>query len=344
MTASKTGSTRGAAPQRPTSLPVVTHAGWRLARVACVAGLAVVLAGFFVFPDTTSVVFWWGIVPLLPVVFLIHPSIWRNVCPLATLGMGREPDEPRRGAASGSSPWAAGAAGILPFVLLVAWRGTGLESRPLEAGGLLIAVTVFAVVTGRRGIRRNGFCNRFCPLLPIERTYGQSPLAEVEDSRCGSCTLCTPRGCLDLSATSAAPQLLGPGRRGSDWLRTPFGAFVAALPGFIAAYFVSPAAGSTSPADVLAFAGALVVGSVVSWTAVRIVVGATRASWAATLPTLAAVAAVSYYLFAMPRAEEAWGWAPIVTPAIQAVVALVVALWWVRAVRSSAGPKALRMG
>lgn len=329
--------------RRGTALPVVARPGWKLGQHASVVGLVVVMAGLFVFPAFTATLFWWGIVPVLPVLFLIHPSIWRNVCPLATLSIGGEPEGRLAGAASEPSPWA-GAAGVLPFFALVAWRGTGLEARPLEAGGVLLAVTAFAVVAGRRGIRRDGFCNRYCPLLPIERTYGQSPLADVHDTRCPSCTLCTPRGCLDLSATAAAPQLLGPRRHGADWLLTPYGAFVAALPGFIAAYFLAPTAGSTAPNDLIRFAGALTLGAVASWTSALVLVRVTRAAWSVALPTLAATAAALYYLFATPRAEEAWGWNPMVTPILQGVVLLVVGVWWVRALRRGGGSKVQRTG
>jgi hypothetical protein len=318
------------------ALPVVDRPGWDAARRICVVGLAAFGLGFLAFPDTTSTLFWWGLVPILPILFLVHPSIWRNVCPLATLSMGREPAAPAAGASSKPSPWA-GAAGILPFLVLVAWRGTGLETRPMEAGGMLLGVTAFALITGRRGIRRDGFCNRFCPLLPIERAYGQRPLVTVRDSRCSSCTLCTPRGCLDLSATAAVPQLLGPRRRGSDWLLAPFGAFAAALPGFITAYFVATPSG---PGGLLPLAGTLALGLLASWTLTAVLVRLTRLPWSSALPTLGALSAGLYYGFSAPRAALAFGWAPEVGLTLQIALVLFVLAWWRAALRSVTGSRA----
>lgn len=317
------------------ALPVVDRPAWGVARQLCVVGLAAVGLGFLAFPEATARLFWWALLPVLPVLFLLHPSIWRNVCPLATLSMGRAPGVAAAGASAKPSPWA-GAAGVLPFLLLVAWRGTGLEARPMESGGLLLGVTIFAVLTGRRGFRRDGFCNRFCPLLPIERAYGQRPLVAVHDTRCPSCTLCTPRGCLDLSATAAVPQLLGPRRQGSEWLRTPFGAFAASLPGFITAYFLAT---PSDPEGILRLAATLALGLMVSWTLAAALVWLTGLRWSSALPTLGALSAGLYYGFAAPRAAIAWGWAPGVGVALQVALVLFVLTWWRAALHSVTGSR-----
>lgn len=327
------GETDGERPRRP--LPVVDRPGWNRARRAFVVGLAGFGLGFLAFPDATATLFWWGLVPTLPILFLLHPSIWRNVCPLATLSMGREAVVPKVGASATTSRWD-GAAGVLPFLLLVAWRGTGLEARPVEAGGLLLGVTVFAVATGRRGVRRDGFCNRFCPLLPIERTYGQRPLVGVRDARCASCTLCTPRGCLDLSATTAAPQLLGTHRRSARWLLTPFGAFTAALPGFITAYFLATPA---PPDRFPQLAGVLAVGMAVSWLLAAGAVRLTKAPWSVSLPTLGALSAGLYYGFGAPRTAAAWGWSSGVGVLLQVALLSFVVFWWRTALRPVTGSR-----
>lgn len=298
-----------------------------LGRRACLAGLVAVAVGLVLQPDVTATVFWWVLVPLLPASFLVHPGLWRNVCPLATLSMGPDTVPLRLGAAAQASPWA-GAAGVVPLLALVTWRGTGLDADPLGTGALLAGVVGFAVVTGRRGERRSGFCNRFCPLLPVERLYGQRPWMEIEDSRCASCTLCTPRGCVDLSPPAAAAQLLGPGRRGIDWLMTPFGAFAAAFPGFIVAWFRTVPSSPPVP-DLLV---ALAVGLVASWFVAAAVIRWTDAPWRLALPTLAALAAGLYYAYAAPRGVAELGGGAGLARGIQIGALAFVAVWWLRAV------------
>ncbi len=56
---------------------------WPVARVFSVAALLTVVALLFVVPDTGLFVFWRLAVPVLPLVFLIAPGLWRNICPLA---------------------------------------------------------------------------------------------------------------------------------------------------------------------------------------------------------------------------------------------------------------------
>lgn len=58
---------------------------WHLLRVISVIfaiGLAVIL---FVFPQIGLLLFWQLLIPILPLIFLIAPGVWRNVCPLAVL-------------------------------------------------------------------------------------------------------------------------------------------------------------------------------------------------------------------------------------------------------------------
>lgn len=301
-------------------------------RRACLAGLLAVAGGLIVWPAATATLFWWGVLPLLPAVFLLHPGLWRNVCPLATVSMGPDRGPRHVGAAAAPSPWA-GAAGVAPLLVLVALRGLGLDTDPLGTGALLAGIVGVAAVTGRRGERRSGFCNRLCPLLPVERLYGQRPWVEVGDSRCDSCTLCTSRGCVDLSPPAAVAQLLGPDRGGIGWLLTPFGAFAAAFPGFVAAWFKTvPAAPSG-----LHLAGALAVGLLGSWFVTAAVVRWTRLSWRQALPTLAALAAGAYYGYAAPRAVAAFGGTEAIARIAQGVALAGIVAWWVHAMGAATG-------
>ncbi|MBT8337353.1 MAG: hypothetical protein KJO11_12170, partial [Gemmatimonadetes bacterium] len=234
----------------------------------------------------------------------------------------------------------AGAAGIPPLVALVAWRGAGLEEWAAATGLLLAGLVVVAVVAGRRGVRRAGFCNRLCPLLPVERLYGMQPLVRIADDRCPQCSGCTPRGCLDLSTRTAVPQLLGPRREGTRWLATPFGGFAAAFPGFIVAYFVATGA----EAGAARLIATLAVGSAISWLGAAAVVHWTRLSWSVALPTLAALAIGSYYGLSTPRAVAAWGGPPEWGRALAVVLVVGVAGWWVHALRARRGSRSSRRG
>ncbi len=301
------------------SLPVVpSHRGWRLAQRVAVAGFVAAFALVLAAPDPVLTLFWSGVVPLLPVLFLVHPAIWRNVCPLATLGMGPE---------GGRLPGDSTATACLILLLLIPLRPVVLETSALASAGLL-AVAGAGALVGRRYARKGGFCNSWCPILPVERLYGQRPLMGVSNPRCPTCTVCTPRGCLDLSTDAAAAQLLGRERHGWRWIFTPLGAFAAAFPGVVTAFFLLPEEPGAWDAyrRILAGGGA-------SWVLAALAVWIVRPPWRAALPTLGALAAGPYLWFALPGVVRAWG-IPLDPRIAGAAGVLFVAAWWLHAWRT----------
>ncbi len=58
---------------------------WRAIRVVSVAALVAICVAAVLDPTDTLTLFWGVLIPILPVVFLIAPGSWRNVCPLAAL-------------------------------------------------------------------------------------------------------------------------------------------------------------------------------------------------------------------------------------------------------------------
>ena len=58
---------------------------WRAIRVVSVAALVTICVAAVLVPTDTLTLFWGVLIPILPVVFLIAPGSWRNVCPLAAL-------------------------------------------------------------------------------------------------------------------------------------------------------------------------------------------------------------------------------------------------------------------
>ena len=303
------------APSRP--LPVRgsrTGAAQRLA----VLGLVALIAWLWWDPERGLPFFWSGVLPLVPLVLLIHPGLWRNVCPLATLSMGRGPGRP-------STPSGPGGvvAPVLLLLALIALRPLGLEDSGPATAGLLVGLGG-AALWGRRSDRKAGFCNRLCPLLAVERLYGQAPLTEVGNARCPTCTLCTPRGCLDLSPRAATAQLLGPGRREGAWAGTPLGGFAAAFPGVIVAFFLLPP--DPAPSGV---AARLIAGAVLSWGVVASVTRLLRPRWEVAFRAVAATSAALFCVFALPGTAAAWG-APRLSGILVAAGLAVVAVWTLR--------------
>lgn len=300
---------------------------WRVARWTALAVLAMLLVALVRAPAVALTALWYVAVPLLPAVFFLNPVLWRGICPLATanelgnrLAPGREP--------SARAVTRLGVAGVVLFHVMVPARRFLFNVEGSALAATIVAVALLAVVLGARYRVRAGFCNGLCPVLPVELLYGQAPLLSLPRGRCTSCTVCTPRGCPDLSQGKALAQLLGPDRRTGRWLLTPFGLFIAAMPGFVVGYaLTNDGALVTAPAVYATTLGWSLASAALVAVAVRVVRIPTRL----VLPLVAAAGGWLYYWFAGPavaRQVAAPWW---LAPAIRAAGMALVTLWLVRA-------------
>jgi hypothetical protein len=328
---------------------------WRVGQAAALLGLLGAVVALAAAPALGLRVVWSAAVPALPAVFLLSPALWRNICPLATLGAGGAPAIPLTTAewrarlmatsalpVGGPAPGSrslptvhasagqrsrrgaiarANAAGIIILLALLPARRLLLNESEVATLLLLLVAGLTAWTLGRRGERKAGFCNALCPVLPVERLYGQAPLVAPDNPRCQPCTVCTTRGCLDLAGRKAVPQVLGPGRRTRAWLREPFGAFAAAFPGLVLAYGLVPVLATNWFETVALF---LALGAA-SWFVV-FAAAAVGLTSAALVPACAAVAAATYYWFAGPDLGRAWGH-PALGEAVRVAGLGVVGFW-----------------
>ena len=321
MTARASSSSHGQRPGRKPPIP------WRLAQLGVLLATFALCGALFLAPKPALALLWNVLIPVLPASFLVSPALWRNVCPLATLNMATNRTRGRRELTAAALPLA-GAVGItLLFALVPARRFTFNQHGPALAVTVL-AVAGGAILLGLLFDAKAGFCNAICPVLPVERLYGQSPLLDIGNPRCRPCTLCTARGCLDLSSRRAIPQLLGNQSRSAGWLLTPFGAFAAAFPGFVVGYFTvadgSLAGAAGTYLHVLLWAGA-------SYLAAGLLVLALRLQSTIMMPALAAAAVGLYYWFAAPGMATTLHLPPAGVTAIRAAALGLVGFWWARA-------------
>ena len=312
---------------------------WGVAQWVALVATVAVIAGLFLSPDTTLLVLWSVIIPLVPASLLITPKAWRNVCPLATLNMltaGRINRRPQPiGFGSGANTL-----GIVLLVALVPARHFIFNTNGPVLAVTVIAVALAALVLGALFDAKAGFCNAICPVLPVERLYGHSPLIEISNPRCTPCTACA-RACVDVSPRKNIAQMLGRSESDSRWLLTPFGVFAAAFPGFVVGYF-TVADGPLSTAgsvyiNVLLWAAA-------SYALIALVTALAQVRLATMLRVLAALAAGIYYWFAAPAIVTAVGGAGAPSAATWALrvlaLGLVIGWWWRASVRGSGNGKA----
>jgi hypothetical protein len=300
---------------------------WSLAQILAVLVTAILIAGLVRRPGLFLPLLWKGVIPLVPALLLVSPLLWRNVCPLATLEMaaGRCAGERRS-----ARRWATRGAGvgIALLAIMVPGRHVIFNTDGPALAMTITGVALLAVVGGIAFDAKGGFCNAICPILPVERLYGQSSFLEVGNPRCSTCTACAP-ACIDLEPRTAPLRALGRARRDALWTRTAFGAFAAAFPGFVLGYFTTvDGPVSTAPWVYLQIAG----WSGISWIATTLAVVAWTIKAETALPALAALAAGAYYTFAAPQLAVVVS-LPEVGDVARAGFLTLVAVWWWRAER-----------
>lgn len=296
---------------------------WSVARSLALVAVPLLLTWLVLDPSRALKFLWYIAIPILPATFFISTKLWRGICPLATLNeIGNRLGTPRP-LAPRTGLWLAGA-GLVLFHLMVPARRFAFNQNGPVLALVVAAVGALAVILGARFSVRSGFCNSLCPVLPVELLYGQAPLARLDRARCTSCTVCTPRGCLDLAEAKALPQVLGASRRTFGWLATPYGVFFAALPGFIVGYN-RLTDGPLSTA--LTVYGTTLGFSVASYLALGLLVVGLRLKSEPALALVGALAGGVYYWYAGPATATQLGASPWMAVAIR-VIGIGLASWW----------------
>lgn len=300
---------------------------WRAARIGGVILTALLLWGLVAHPEVALQTLWNVVIPLVPASLLVSPLIWRNVCPLATLDLWSNGRLARTQQSRRFAAWS-GALGMVLLVALVPARRFLFNTNGPALAATIVIVALLALALGAAFDMKAGFCNALCPILPVERLYGQSPLVQVANARCASCSLCS-RACIDLAPEKAIAQHIGPSRRTISWLGSPFGMFAGAFPGFVFGYFTIEDV-SLAAADAVYF-------HVLGWAALGYLltlatVSLLRLPYDRALMALAALAAGLYYWFGAPGIAEGLGLAAGGNALRFAALTLVL-VWWVRAER-----------
>lgn len=264
--------------------------------------------------------FWHVAIPCLPILFLVAPGLWRNVCPLATanqlprrLGLQRAATAPALLQRYGYL------AAVVALLVLVPLRKPLFERSGIATAVLLGGAIVAAFAGGVALKGKSGWCASLCPLLPVQRLYGQTPFAVVRNSHCAPCLGCTVN-CYDFNPRVAQVADLG------DEQRAPLRKlFAGAFPGLVVAFFTTSAHASAGEFYVRTAVAALAgVGIVYAVDALL------RPPPALLTAAGGAVALNLFYWWLLPKlgASPALAWTE------RAALALLTAWWLARTFRN----------
>jgi nitrite reductase (NADH) large subunit len=303
--------------QIPSRIPVAV---WHGMRAVSIAG-ALVVAGLLVaVPATGLFVMWKVIIPTLPALFMVAPGLWRNLCPLAA--SNQTPRALKITRAMTAPGWLKEYGYVIAFTLFgtfVFLRRVGLSrSGPLSAA-LLLGAMAAAFAGGLALKGKSGWCSTICPLLPVQRIYGQTPLVMVANSHCQPCVGCV-KNCYDFNPRAAyLADLHDADNYWSGYRRF----FVGAFPGIVLGFFVVP------NGSALSILGGMAVCTTAALASYALLTTFVKRS-AHTFTTLyGAIAFSLFYWFVAANLGPGW-----LTWAIRVAAIALAATWVVRTLRN----------
>ena len=208
---------------------------WHWIRIASVLAYLALCVALFVRPAGGQFWFFKVIVPLLPILFFTAPGLWRNICPLAASNQAPRWFSFTR--ALTPPDWLRRYGALISIVLFFGITSTRIAFFNSNGAGLsvLLLVTIIgAFIAGIAFKGKSGWCSSTCPLLPLQRVYGQTPFAKVPNSHCQPCVGCT-KNCYDFRPSVAYQADLH--EPDPNWT-APRKLFVSALPGYVLGFFL----------------------------------------------------------------------------------------------------------
>jgi NADPH-dependent 2,4-dienoyl-CoA reductase/sulfur reductase-like enzyme/ferredoxin len=260
-----------------------------------VLAVTLTIVGLLWFDKPLGLRIFWGIaIPMLPIFFFVAPGVWRNICPLAS--SNQLPRALKWTRALTPPPWLkrySYAISITFFFAFVSLRKIGLQTSGLWTGILLLAVVINAFIGGMIFKGKSGWCSSICPLLPVQRIYGQTPFLLVANTHCQPCVGCA-KNCYDFNPKVA--YLADLHENDATWSAgRKF--FVAAFPGLILGFFRVPSVPTASIGLIYGELALYVAASVAAFVLLDAFIGVSTHK----LTTLYAVVALNaFYWYAFP--------------------------------------------
>jgi nitrite reductase (NADH) large subunit len=192
----------------------------------------------------------------------------------------------------------------------------------------LLTVLALAFLGGVVFKGKSGWCTQFCPMLQVERFYGQSPLLVVRNSHCRPCVGCT-KNCYDFNPTAA---YLADLHDENPRLAVNRKVFAGAMPWLIFAFFTQPGLTNLTASSVLLLYGRILL-FVAAGIGVFMAIEAVSSLSGYKLVLVHVVAALNlFYWFVAPRTMQQFGLGETPLPfLLQAAVAVLTVAWFVRA-------------
>ncbi len=169
----------------------IAKSTWRIPQIASWTGGLILLLMLFLYPDLGLTFFWNLLIPVAPLLFLISPGTWRNICPMAITNLlPRHLGLSAKNKLSANQISVLNLIGLIALYLIVPLRHALFNFSGSATGILIITMVVIGITLGTFYEWKSAWCSGLCPVYPVEKLYGSDVLVSVSNAHCGSCANC----------------------------------------------------------------------------------------------------------------------------------------------------------
>lgn len=164
---------------------------WRIIQTTVWLIGGFILTALIFFPSLGILLFWNVLIPVAPLLFVLLPGIWRNVCPLATTNLlPRHFNLSKRKRLSVAQSGALNLIAVIALYLIVPLRHAVFNSNGMATALLIIAMAAIGVIAGFFYEWKSAWCSGLCPIHPVEKLYGSNVLGTIPNVHCSECKNC----------------------------------------------------------------------------------------------------------------------------------------------------------
>ncbi len=164
---------------------------WRVVQTAVWLLGAAILVALFLWPTIGLHAFWNVLIPVAPALLAIAPGVWRNICPMASTALlGRHVGLSSRNPVSVLWQGRLFLIGVVLLYAIVPLRHVVMDLSGPATGVAILFLAAMSAWMGWRYEWKSGWCSGMCPVHPVERLYGSSPVVSPPNAHCHTCEQC----------------------------------------------------------------------------------------------------------------------------------------------------------
>lgn len=165
---------------------------WKISQfLIWLAGLLIIVS-LWIKPAIGLIALWDVLIPLAPLIMVLAPGVWRNVCPLSSVSLiSLHVGLSRRKRLSRTVQARLAVIGALLLLLIIPLRHLFFNTSGTATMILLLGLSTMAFICGLLYDWKSAWCAGLCPVHQVEKLYGCRGVQSYPNAHCHNCYNCS---------------------------------------------------------------------------------------------------------------------------------------------------------